>query len=1085
VQEIGPEVPIATIRPIQPQATPPVPLVSIVIPTFNHLDLLKGCVESLIRFTDMARCEVVIVANGCTDGTVGYLQTLPVPFRYVVHDQPLGYTAATNAGIREAFGEYVVLLNNDVILLEQEKNTWIELLLAPFKKDTKVGITGPVKFRWDCAGIERRAIAFWCATIPRRLFQELGLLDEIFSPGMGEDGDFSIKAEQAGYRLVQVPEDGSEEFGKGIPNQKFPIYHAGSGTFGDRDYSEIKKRNDAILVERYGRKDNVKKDDIDVVYQLCLTHASDTNDLFPTFRSYARECAHVTEFGVRGVFTTWAFLAGRPKRMISYDIEYNPNIEGAKKEALRAEISFEFRQENTLETTIEPTDLLFIDTTHTYLHLKVELERHAGKVGKWIMIHDSETFGETGQDGTSPGEKAAITEFLVAHPEWIQKEHMTISNGLTILERKTVAVSIIIPTAHHFADALHICLEAVLRFTDLSDKEIIVVPNGSPKEALEYLKTKPVRIFEFPEPIGYIRAVNAGIREARGERVVLLDDDSFLLGQHKDEWIRILSEPFKDDPKMGAAGPFGQTYEDLGQVLHSGCTMYKTSVLREIGLFDEAFNPGYMGDEDLAIRIRKAGYHLQEVPKGGRKEYVNGVFEIQFPVLHTGTVATMPKHTTDLPLVKKNRDLLLARHGTKTWPGASGTSDITGSKEPKVSIIIPTAFAKLEELLKPNLQSLIQYTDLSNVEVIVVCNGCTDGAEDYVKSLGTPFKVLSYPDALGFTRATNEGLKVAQGDYLILYNNDNMLLGQPKNRWIEQLLAPFKDNPKMGITGPLQLHDDYADQDVIIGFCLCISKKVMQDAMADTAGFLDEAFSPGGGEDIDLCCKVRAKGYVVRQVPDEGKLGFSHTNTGDFMIWHRDNQTFKDIPEYTRYYVKRNGWINCKRYNKNIKLNLGSGGIEYPGFLSVDLHDRRATIIMDATKIDFEENSVSEIMASHLFEHISPFKALDTLKLWNKVLKPGGRLVMEMPDMENLCKKFLESNTGQRYGVCTAIYGAVNTSDSGDPNEISSPHLYGWWPQSIADHLYNAGFIDIKFGKEIWPHPEPPNLHVEATKPLK
>ena len=1042
------------------------PLVSIVIPTYGHLDLLKACVESVIAYTDLARCEVVVVANGCTDGTVQYLKALPPPFRHLIHERPLGFTAASNAGIQEARGEYVVLLNNDTVLLPQSRDLWLEILLEPFRKDPKAGITGPVKFSWDCGGTERRAIAFWCAMIPKKLFGELGLLDEIFSPGMGEDGDLSIKAEMAGYHLVQVPDDGCEAFGKGIPSQRFPIYHKGSGTFGDKDYSDVSKRNTALLVERYGRKGNLEH-----IYAICRAHPCDTNQLFPTLRAYAEKCGHVTEFGVRGVFTTWAFLAARPKRLVSYDIEYNGNIEGARKEAALGGVPFEFRLEDTLKAVIEPTDLLFIDTTHTYAHLKTELERHAGKVSKYILVHDTEQFGLVGADG-GPGEKQAIGEFLAAHHEWAKKEHITISHGLTVLERvpeRKVAYSIIIPTAHHFEDALKICMEAMLRCTDLSNKEIIVVPNGSPPEAIEYLKTKPVRIIPFPGPIGYIRAVNAGIEAARGDHVILLDDDSFLMPQEMDEWIRMLTQPFLDDPKMGAAGPFGQTYEDLGEVLHSGCTMYRTSALRAINCFDEIFNPGYMSDEDVAIRLRKAGHHLQLVPKGHKPEYVNGVWHIQFPVIHTGTINTMPKHTTDLPLVAKNRKLLYERHGGAAAPAAPA--------RPRVSIVIPT-FQHLEDLLKPCLQTIMEFTDLTDVEVIVVANGCTDGTEDYVKSLGAPFKVLSYPDALGFTRAANEGIKVAQGDFIVLYNNDNMLLGQPRNKWLNTLLKPFEGNPKMGITGPLQLHDDYADADVIIGFCLCISRA----ALAAAGGLMDEIFSPGGGEDIDLCCKVRQAGFSVRQVPDEGKLGFSHTNTGDFPIWHKNNQTFKDIPEYTRFIIKRNGLINMKRYNKRIRLNLGSGGIEHAGYLSVDLYDQRANIIMDVTKLDFEENSVSEMIAIHVIEHLNPYHVLDTLKAWCKALKPGGKLILEMPDVEQLCKRFVTASTGERYGILNAVHGSVNTTDHGAPSDISSPHLFSWWPQSIADHLFNAGFVNVTFGPEQYPHPES-NMHVEGTKP--
>lgn len=1084
-------------------ASPQVPPVSIVIPTYNHLeDLLKPCLVSVQQYTDLDKCEIVVVANGCVDRTEEYLLSLPAPFRHVVHKEPLGFTRAANAGIREARGEYIVLLNNDTVLLPQPRNMWIDILLAPFNGNHKVGISGPVKFVFDCGGTRRRAIAFWLAMVKRELFSKIGLLDEAFSPGMGEDADFSIKAELAGYAIVQVPRDGQEEFGKGIPHQVFPIYHKGSGTFGDKDYSDVSRRNTALLAERYGHKG----DRLEEIYAICWSHPSDTNALFPTFRKYAAECPHITEFGVRGVFSTWAFLAARPKRMVGYDIQSSGNIEEARIEAGKASVEFVFIQADVLEAKIDQTDLLFIDTRHTYAQLAGELARHADKVQKYILVHDTESFGRVGEDG-GPGEIQAIEEFLAAHPEWTVRERLTISNGLVVLERggqsppvlppvRDVAVSIVIPTVDHFKDALKPCLEAVLAFTDLSDKEIVVVANGSPPEAVAYVKSlasmeaswnrpgepSPIRILEFNEPIGYIRAVNAGIAASSGTHVVTLDDDSFLMAQPVDQWIRILSAPFVKDPLMGASGPFSTVYEDIGQVLHSGCTMYLRSALLKVGLFDEAFNPGYMGDEDLSIRLRKAGWRLAEVPEGQKREYVDGFFHIQFPVVHTGTVATMPKHTTDLPLVARNRKLLLERHGPKKV-----TPSLEGRAE--VSIVIPT-YNHLEDLLKPCLATLAQYTDLDGVEVIVVANGCTDGTEEHVRSLGPPFKVISFPDPLGYTKATNEGIKTARGEFIVFLNNDCQLLPQPKSQWLEWLLQPFREEPKMGVTGPLQLHDDYADADVIIGFCLCVKRSVLKEAMADTGGLLDEIFSPGGGEDIDLCCKARRAGYIVRQVPREGKLGFSHTNTGEFMIWHVNNQTFKDIPEYTRYFVKRNGAINMKRYNKRIRLNLGSGGIEIPGYLSVDLHDQRATLISDATRLDLEEGTVEEILAIHLFEHLSPWKALEALREWHRVLRPGGRLVMEMPDVESLCRRFTETKGIQeRYSLLNCLYAPVNTTGEGAPTgsadtEITSPHLYGWWPESLSDHLAAAGFVDIAYGPEKFPHPEPQsNMHVEAVKP--
>jgi len=50
---------------------------SIVIPTYNHCeDLLKPCLESIFKYTDMTDVELVISANGCKDGTSDYLKAL-------------------------------------------------------------------------------------------------------------------------------------------------------------------------------------------------------------------------------------------------------------------------------------------------------------------------------------------------------------------------------------------------------------------------------------------------------------------------------------------------------------------------------------------------------------------------------------------------------------------------------------------------------------------------------------------------------------------------------------------------------------------------------------------------------------------------------------------------------------------------------------------------------------------------------------------------------------------------------------------------------------------------------------------------
>jgi len=234
------------------------PKYSVIIPTYNHLDkFLKPCLESIIRHTDLNNTEVIVVANGCVDDTVVYVNDLSVKYpsiKLIESKEGLGYTKATNLGIKAAQGEYAILLNNDTVLLPQPTDCWLQQLELPFINDPKMGVTGPL---WIIDKITKtRFVVFFCAMIPMRLFDELGLLDEVFSPGGGEDIDFCIKAQLKGYNLQVVPYDTnlqkSEESSKTVIGN-FPIYHYAEGTFEDiESYGSLTfKRNSLINLKRY------------------------------------------------------------------------------------------------------------------------------------------------------------------------------------------------------------------------------------------------------------------------------------------------------------------------------------------------------------------------------------------------------------------------------------------------------------------------------------------------------------------------------------------------------------------------------------------------------------------------------------------------------------------------------------------------------------------------------------------------------------------------------------------------------------------------------------------------------------------
>tara|TARA_B110000046_G_scaffold175987_1_gene201157 strand:- start:599 stop:1135 length:537 start_codon:yes stop_codon:yes gene_type:complete len=92
-----------------------------------------------------------------------------------------------------------------------------------------------------------------------------------------------------------------------------------------------------------------------------------------------------------------------------------------------------------------------------------------------------------------------------------------------------------------------------------------------------------------------------------------------------------------------------------------------------------------------------------------------------------------------------------------------------------------------------------------------------------------------------------------------------------------------------------------------------------------------------------------------------------------------------------------------------MKLHLGCGPNIKEGYINIDgFVDGEGVVKMDILNMKYSDNSVEEILSEHVFEHI-PFK--DEERLFNecfRLLKPGGQMIVETPDMEWLCKQFID-----------------------------------------------------------------------------
>jgi len=175
---------------------------------------------------------------------------------------------------------------------------------------------------------------------------------------------------------------------------------------------------------------------IEEEYKLVCDCPSDINEHLPKLREYGEQCTHITELGTRWGNSTIAFMAAKPGKFVSYDVQYNSRIDYLKRVAKDNEINFHFRLENVEQVELEETDLLFIDTNHHVEQCSEELRLHADKAKKFIVFHDTTTFWEKGQGHeVGHGLKYAIEPFLEQHPEWVQDYRAMNNNGLLILKR--------------------------------------------------------------------------------------------------------------------------------------------------------------------------------------------------------------------------------------------------------------------------------------------------------------------------------------------------------------------------------------------------------------------------------------------------------------------------------------------------------------------------------------------------------------------------------------------------------------------------------------------------------------------------
>lgn len=249
------------------------PKVDIIIPTYNNLEYLKVCVESIRKNTDWPH-NIIIVGSGNEDGTFDWVKKQPDIIHALSHER-MHFSKANNEGLKVGKEKYVCLLNDDTIV----GRGWLGALMHEAMKP-KVGAVGPFSNcdrNWlhdedivvagrhlvpamkledlrDVVGeisiythpkvvVRRKWVAFYCTLIPREAIDRIGPLDEGFMSG-DEDLDYCKRLVDAGYDIRQTYDSWVFHFGgktrKKAEDKNHDLHH------------EEDRRNHAYFIKKWG-----------------------------------------------------------------------------------------------------------------------------------------------------------------------------------------------------------------------------------------------------------------------------------------------------------------------------------------------------------------------------------------------------------------------------------------------------------------------------------------------------------------------------------------------------------------------------------------------------------------------------------------------------------------------------------------------------------------------------------------------------------------------------------------------------------------------------------------------------------------
>jgi GT2 family glycosyltransferase/2-polyprenyl-3-methyl-5-hydroxy-6-metoxy-1,4-benzoquinol methylase len=813
------------------------PIVSIVMLTWNQKGLTEMCLRSL-EISTKVPYELIVVDNGSTDGTVDFLKSYAAEkvtdkqdnVKLIFNPENVGFARGNNQGLKEARGEYLVLLNNDTVL----PNMWLERMLRRFYSDKKAGMVGPrsnyVKPRQfaqpeysELAEFSKFAEGFYlknqgkttvteslvgfCLTVKREVFAKIGLLEEDYTIGGYEDDDLCIRARRAGYRLL-------------IADDVY-VHHFGNASFkaNNLDIVSVAQQNRGKFIDRWGLKPRI-------AYMMRWTALS--GGTLVAFR----QINALVELGYEVRVVS---LEGKPGY---FDLKAEVEQVGA----------FE---------TLPPLDDDIV-VVFSALDIPIIAPKCRGKLVHLCQGYESYHYGPTLDDVMAekpqmdryhsiPCARVVVSEHLkeLFQTRFRQKTFLVpnwVDVGRGAAQRTTW------PGALKDANVLFVGRPAVAKgFNDFAGA-VRIVRSQHPGTVMHVAVPfpPPASQEELEKLLGKPAVLHCGLSRTEMEELYRSADILVAPSWYEGFGLPALEAMACGTPVVTADNP------GVREFCKDGENALVVPVAQARKLADAIRR--LIEDEDLRIRLSKAGpgtalRYSEDASVQALQQAMDTVFRWE---------VVPPDYRAEASDTAKR-----VRHGL-------------------TSVVILTL--NQADYTRKCLESLFAQTD-DPFELIVVDNGSKDGTWPYLKSVRKKHgnvRLIRNAENMGFAFGCNQGIFVSEGEYVVLLNNDTIATRE----WLKRLKRTLNAVTGAGLAGPvsnyvngdqlvetgdlrtldqiqgfagdLSIHKagQVTEVNRLVGFCLMVKREVF-----DRVGVFDTGFPIGNFEDDDLCVRARLAGY--------------------------------------------------------------------------------------------------------------------------------------------------------------------------------------------------------------------------------